>query len=483
MESVKNRNIFVVTCISCIIFLLFMCYFGIGNSLKGTNARLQCLDGYRNYEFNGSEYCVNQFESIFGQGVNVQLRNQQGQNFCIAMNIPMANISSHEDACKKLGSGWSTYLECAATDDTCMCKSEDIYACVPSSYNILYNYSGGYSKETMPSSAKENEVIMIPNPSRLFTINGVDVEYGAVVGEETKINLEFDGWVFDGDVNYAMFGHSKDDVNYAWSSHDLKVKATYFKNLSTIGNNVTLSARWSLPDKKVKLPTLEKEGYECLWYSNPSNIDTDDGYTPGSTVELSFLDLAGGYLNLYAGCKKTYDPTVSVTVNALDGYIDLIDGVSNLDLKLKTYEQTCNVYIDQPECSVSKNVTAQLDGYDFLGWTTKTNNCANPQELTEFFIVGDVELIACYKKNPSYSSSKPSSSAPSSSIRPSSSSVIPSSSVPSSSSIITSSSNMDNLGNVNDNSDTGDIAIFIMLIIGLATLVYSVYYFKTIMKS
>jgi len=42
----KNKNGFLITWVSCIVILLTLCFFGISDSIKGTRAKVYCPDGY-----------------------------------------------------------------------------------------------------------------------------------------------------------------------------------------------------------------------------------------------------------------------------------------------------------------------------------------------------------------------------------------------------------------------------------------------------
>jgi len=61
-KDIKNKNGFLVTCISCIVILLIMCYFGINATIKGTAAAnstgYYCYSGYNLTTFNGEHACL-----------------------------------------------------------------------------------------------------------------------------------------------------------------------------------------------------------------------------------------------------------------------------------------------------------------------------------------------------------------------------------------------------------------------------------------
>ena len=191
-------------------------------------------------------------------------------------------------------------------------------------------------------------------------------------------------------------------------------------------------------------------------------------------------------ISVWACFKENFEPYMSgVLANAGDGYISYVDGINDLAANTKTHGQGCQIYLGKTSCTVGGEVRASLSGYTFKGWDDN-KNCNNPRSITVIEAKGEegTTAYACYTKNasPSSSSSKPSSSPqPSSSSSKPSSSSQPSSSKPSSSS--EPSSNVDDLGNVNDNSGTGDIAIFLMWVMGLATLVYSIWYFKRVREN
>ena len=62
MKDIRKENGFLIICVSCVLILLMMCYFGINTNLKGTAAvdSASCPSGYtEKFEYNGKTYCGN----------------------------------------------------------------------------------------------------------------------------------------------------------------------------------------------------------------------------------------------------------------------------------------------------------------------------------------------------------------------------------------------------------------------------------------
>lgn len=130
--------------------------------------------------------------------------------------------------------------------------------------------------------------------------------------------------------------------------------------------------------------------------------------------------------------------------------------------------------IKSKSCTIKKN-TFTKSGYSFDGWTGNDNKTyTDGQTIT---ISSDLTLTAKWKKNNNGSSSPSSSSSSSSSVSSSSSPSSSSSSVSSSpSSSLSPSSSSGN--EVNDNPQTGEIAIFGVWVIALGAICYSFWYFR-----
>ena len=268
-----------------------------------SRSQINCPEGYRNYPVDDETYCVNQFKNLYENGINVQIKGTDDL-YCLAMNLPYDDSLSFSDNCNKIGSGWVHDETDDDSQEFIMCKNEDVNSCVLNEYNISYKYDSGFSGEEAPTSAKIDEVVKISNPKKVFIINGVDRNYNANVGNATEVNLTFAGWTFNGDTTTALYGNERNNVTHNWNSYNTKVISEYFKNLAPIGGVVELIANWKLDVVEAKLPTIEKEGYQCLWYRSSDPSEDSVGYESGSTIDLTSLPLSGNSLNFYAECVE-----------------------------------------------------------------------------------------------------------------------------------------------------------------------------------
>ena len=131
---------------------------------------------------------------------------------------------------------------------------------VLANYNIGYTLNGGTLGPNAPTSATYNSVIRVSNP--------------------TKKGYIFTGWTLqNGNTSTALYGSTNTNVTTSWSNANTKVKAEYFKNLSTQnGQTVTLVANW-----QAKVYTVVYKGNGGTW----NNTDTwSETVTYGSTYNV-----------------------------------------------------------------------------------------------------------------------------------------------------------------------------------------------------
>lgn len=94
-------------------------------------------------------------------------------------------------------------------------------------YNIVYDLGEGSSGTYAPSSGLIDEAIRISNPT-------------------AASGYRFAGWKASGlDTSVAKYGSSSTTVNTSWTNTSTIVTSQYFKNLTSIGSTITLTAQYS----------------------------------------------------------------------------------------------------------------------------------------------------------------------------------------------------------------------------------------------
>ena len=140
----KEKNSFLITCVSCIVLLLLMCYFGINSSFKSTQAAgiYTCGSGYdlvseqwccpANKGYVGAKY-FNGIEGYFcyQDGVDLKLGNGY-QPYC-------AITLDSEAACANMGAGWTVET---STISGVYCVNTNFESCAPVATAATYDASG-----------------------------------------------------------------------------------------------------------------------------------------------------------------------------------------------------------------------------------------------------------------------------------------------------------------------------------------------------
>lgn len=292
---------------------------------------------------------------------------------------------------------------------------------------------------------------------------------------------------------------------------------------------------------------LEKEGVNGYCYVYSPGFETPVGYkflgwgyildgtdyTAKCSKPSEILPVVNGKVSAgntsnkkykYYPCLESTGRYVAVIADAGEGYISYVEGV-NVNDNTKTYVQSCPIFGDITECYVAGVVEATLSGHTFKGWGTE-EGCTNGKLLSEYKVSENTTFHACYIKD----SSQPSSSNTGNTCGESNygtwtqstcdaypgyqygkcylwdytnnccnilnevcsgagtgggfSSGLPTSSLSSSSSYITPSEPVQEPDtNPDYNPQTGNIAVFVVLVIALLSIVYSIWYFRKVKEN
>ena len=240
---------------------------------------------------------------------------------------------------------------------------------IPNTYNINYVLKGGNDPSTKPATGTYDTDVVISNPTKTITITPNANNTGANIGSATSAAQTFAGWSSTVGSNAKTGSTASNYVSWNGS----KTTNTYFKNLTDTNNGtVTMTANWT--PVAVTLPSLDKTGYTCKWYTDPTN-GTELGlggssYTPSANSNQA--------ITAYARCTAN---TYTVTAKANGGSISSTSGwtgTGNTATKSVTYDQA---YGTLP--------TVTRTGYTFKGWNGKNLfDETKYDELTEYQTIG-----------------------------------------------------------------------------------------------
>ena len=489
MDMQKYKNNYLITCCSCIVLLLMMCYLGVNDVMRGTRAATACPSGYSAVSNATGVCCPSGYSNYntnnklcYAQRLDIEADanigtdsgtvtlytavNSNGGVICYFYQKSSTTPQKSGFQCTSSGTanidGTVTY-RCETNDPQTYCSKAPVFL-EKEQYYIQYNLNGGKSGVSKPSAGEINSWLTIDNPTfnfytLNFDLNGTGAELTGM--DSITKSLTFKGWTFNGNTATAEYGIQTGSqvTAYRWNNTSLLVAPSYkqFKNLASTGATVTLTANWETV--YYGFPTVTKSGAECGW-STSKTAGTDKIYDSGYMYPFSGGDNVGTSLTFYAICKDSPKPSSSSQPSSSSSK----PSSSATKTTFTATYYNGDKYFDKKECTTTaggNSCTMPLPtgepvktGYTFTGWGD-SKTCENGTKST-FTVSSNVNKYACFKENPA----------------PSSSSQKPSSS-----------SKVDELGNVTDNSDTGDIAIFLMWVIGLAVVVYSVWYFKRIREN
>lgn len=449
-NDIKNNNSFLITCISCILVLLVMCYFGFNATIKGTAAITSgsyvCKTGNSPVDFSDGKGCID-----YNFQIKEMATGWQCQTTVYVMESDVEKLESEGYICADptttpLGNkAWFCFYEAKSktiADLPCVSKA-------PQGYNIIYNLDGG-------SNGPTNTIKYSDEPYR---INGM---------EPTKKDNIFKGWSGSNGKMYKagdLYSTNADLTLIAiWEpvipdTHTVTV--TFNPNGGTVNGNSSLSCDAPLAESctVTGLPSATKNGFifrgwsmttACTTSTN-SSITTSQDITYYAcyeeevvypTITVTF-DPNGGTLTGSSSlsctqytdaCTITGLPSASRTSSVFKGWgLDMnctSGATSHLSVNKnmtyyacyvpstvtpvsKTFTVTfkanggtlngsstasCTTTTGSCTISGSKFPTATRDGYVFNGWDDY-NTCQNGYGSTGVItLTGDAEFYACYVK-------------------------------------------------------------------------------------
>ena len=234
-------------------------------------------------------------------------------------------------------------------------------------YTINYNMNGGGNPTTKPTSGKYDSDVHISNPSAktieinidqyfyLYSSAGIYSRKVAKTSSDTlssgvTSNQTFKGWTSSTIGDNAKTGTSS-NPNTSWDG--TSTKNTYFRNLKESGT-VTMIANWNT--SSIKLPKIEKYGYECKY--NTKSDGTGTSYDPESSYSPS---VNSGSITLYPICKAKKFTVVYVANR--ENYLLNYTFTNKITVTGKNPDSDCNdkVYCACPEGQSNlKNVSNYL---------------------------------------------------------------------------------------------------------------------------
>jgi hypothetical protein len=433
-----------------------MCYFGVNTSSKGTMASPSCnTDEFLLKYDSGESYCCPL--SIGASGTEVRVYSNSSGHYCVPVDLFVVDEGqlycreeySNGQNCK---SGWTLISENANED------GEVIRVCT-----APLGVCGAEGRK-LPDAVQQQEEVEIS-----YSFNGTKTDTVPwLKGEEYPIEQPRSGLVqkyFGQNCTFQNWNTKSDGTGVSYKTGD-----KYIANA-----NLDLHA-------VVSCNNGNNEEFELTYYYNGTRTDVVPIYKGEDyIIESPKTSLFESYIgknctfknwivyinNTKSGVAKSGDvlsPTnnyelhadFSCVINVIadagpGGYISEVTGNNNLPSNSQTYSQTCALDFYNSVCKVAGEVTAERDGYKFTGWGYKAG-CEKGSLISTHFVSADTTLHACYTEK-----SKPEEPKD---------------------------PNPDNQEpNVDENPPTGQIALFVVWVIGLVSIVYSVWYFKKIKQN
>ena len=433
-KSIKNQSSILITCISCIVLLLTLCYFGVSGT-KGT------------YSYSASDYeCSNGstpfYASSLGKYVCAKSTYNTSSRQCVTTATDSLDIADKEQA------GWS------CNDTTLVCTSTNLSMCTTSAtlkdsgekyYAYFRNYdSSAYStKDCTTSSTGTNCQITTPSsPSRNgYTFTGWGKSSGCTSGSVAANT----GIYISGDVTY-----------YACFSWNGTTNTVNFMNDSSLYKkltcDVTVSGRTTCQITTPSSPS--RDGYTFTGWGKTS------GCTSGSVAANVDIYVSDG--DKYYACYQPFcyrcfmESNINGTVPDAYRWTYTDDLACNSVAGSDCDNITVSCYRDstitsESACPVGSGTTD--DGADKPSGGTNTGGGGSYIPDTgndDDYDGGNDDYDNTDDDNDDTGNND-------------------------------NNNNDDN--NVTDNPQTGSLAIFICWVVALGTICYAVWYFRSLKKS
>ena len=234
---------------------------------------------------------------------------------------------------------------------------------VPMNYNISYDLKNGNNPTNKPTTGTFDSVVQISNPSKTITVTVDANNTGATVGDSTSAIQTFAGWTSTTLSNTAKRGNTSNPTTAWTGAANDKTTDTYFKNLRSDKNTVTMVANWtSVP---VTLPTVTKEGSTCKVYTDPTGgTEVSGSYLPNEDDEQN--------ITLYVRCDINGH---RIVINSNGGTVYETTGWTRTDNNTKAYKDIDygNTYGTLP--------TVTKYGYTFTGFLDEDNNTVTSSSI------------------------------------------------------------------------------------------------------
>ena len=520
MENKKNRNAFLITCVSCIILFLLMCYLGISSSLKGTSAATTepfCASGLEAMTF------LNEATICCPSGTTKKVGKAGGKYYCLSMDfvdnggygddpvwveelnseivcsvvvvggLATDIIISDDRVCSdKLGSAWvadtceysplyGKMCDCVASVSACAvaaqepsCTNDGVYSdgSCHSSETGCYCWDtedGETCKELSIDEAGDYTLVddskCDPQNSptyMCYQCNGDGNIFSWSSSTPSTQNCP-SGWHNRTDLDQSSCAASKcyqcngDGNIFSWSS-------------STPSTQNCLSGwhtRTDLDQDSCVASSDETETVTVAFNSNGGSDVTSQTITKGGKATKPTDPVKDGkiFVGWYSdsGLTNAYDFNSAVEKN-ITLYAKWSD-VSSSGTTSTTYTgtymnesttwdtETCDTTSGSCSMPLPSKGNPTKTGYTFKGWGSSgcTSGFTSAQSVSS-----NKTWYACWAQNSSTSSSSSSSNSSSSNSSSSSSS------------------------DLENNPQTGEIAIFIVWVVALGAIVYSVWYFRKV---
>ncbi len=177
-------------------------------------------------------------------------------------------------------------------NDFCSAKTSDCEVALQvnwqkNSYTVAYARDGGTAGSSAPTAWKFDEAQQISAPTKKVKVTfsagstGATIGYSGAAANNSEHSYTFKGWTSSESAGLASTAKTGTGTNPSSAWTGTATTNQYFKNLRTGSGTVTLTATWQAPS--IKLPTVTKTGYTCVWTGGASNQASGSTYTPAAS--------------------------------------------------------------------------------------------------------------------------------------------------------------------------------------------------------
>lgn len=367
MENTKNKNSFLITCVSCIVLLLVMCYFGINSvSYKGTSAAdasYTCASGYSVIDNNGSPYCCPS-----GYGEDAEIISHNGSYYCVPSDVVIDASGNSDPVCvykKYVSITLSESEKEAYTNFAFNCGSKCPGLFLEQNSSLASKFRVPYGSGWTVVDA-QNSCLMPPNSDNTIECNFFDstISKGCVTVAKT-VQTEADTKKACYSYKDKRVADDKEFTVYAWLLE------------SQYGNNSAYTLQSQYTTRDACDNANSKSCYRC------ENASGYNGYIHDYVFDFN--------LPYPQKCDKVTVDNPATSCNNLVAYTATFMNGSTVYEK-----EVCSASSSGAACSMPVPSAPSKSGHSFEGWGN-SDGCTSGTK-SAFSVTSNVTKYACFKK-------------------------------------------------------------------------------------